>query len=576
MAFVPGGISYSDGTDAYPDLLSEVRQVAVMFETAGYDVVGPDVANGSVESFKAMSTSDDGFVSITGHGGAGNRRPVTPAEEALYRRCAKVPGAMRDVLCATDPTRVFTAVTATPVSAANEALYKADLDAGRLAYMNGYYAITARFVQTYVRLADHSMVFLNICRGAQENVLDFTTSNPRDLVNAFLEDGVGADVVFAWTDYVNSTRALRYFSDRMLGANAFLPEKSPQRPFGWPVVLEDMARKGLDARPDGTARLIPLTAPRSPLAGHLAPSVKLLIVCADVLFAVLECDRGPGALGLAGSFGLDPGAEGAVWIEDPEAGVAVPLRVVQWDTSHILVDGLPDAGPGSVGDVFVVVRGVRSNPRRLLGWTGQLHYELLGPAGSSLRQDVTITLDARVDPPWVRHRPGEEPRDTTKAGGTRFNLLIPRLTARGVFSASGLWTRREGECTYTTSWNSGGVRPLPPHRSGGPPTSGFRMYGAPSVKELDLRLLLSFGVPDAVHEVTTWVCPDDEGGGTEKSVPVLFVNAFAGLTLPLDPDLGIRAASTLWMPVGEPEWRGERVWWDRIPARPPFVATQPR
>ena len=104
------------------------------------------------------------------------------------------------------------------------------------------YGITGDFVKTYWHFAPDSIVFLNACWSA------YTTDpqGPQDFIDACWSAGAG--VYFGWSQKANSGTcftAVRYFVDRLMGANRFMKENPDQRGFPWELVYDDMKSHGL-------------------------------------------------------------------------------------------------------------------------------------------------------------------------------------------------------------------------------------------------------------------------------------------------------------------------------------------
>jgi hypothetical protein len=182
--------------------------------------------------------------------------------------------------------------------------------------------------------------------------------------------------------------------DRLLGANAqvpeLFPEDPPQRPFDWPSVLEDMLQKGLDTDPRTGAQLVAQPSPtRTPWVGPLRPTILMVDLGedSDILY-------------VSGIFGERP-ADGTVTVD----GVELPVNT--W-TPQMLMARLPQTGQaGAAGDVKVTVRGLESNPRRLVTWSGSLTYTHRD-AGSPFYQ-VTLNVHGRGDPGAIRGMAGNAP-----------------------------------------------------------------------------------------------------------------------------------------------------------------------
>jgi hypothetical protein len=414
-----------------------------------------------------------------------------------------------------DEAQIYTLGTSTRITATSDPPYQDDLDNHRLAYAlldmyegtNGtteqtpVYAITPAFVTKYMRFNPGSVVFLNACKSAAQGA--DAALGPQAFIKA-LHDA-GASVVFGWSDTVSvgfAGATYQYLADRMLGANAYDRESGPpQRPFDWPAVLASMSRRGLDVDPRTGARLVALKKPDSEFVnGILRPSIAMVQVCTRAV--VGECPDA--TLSIAGSFGRDPRPQGSVEIVD--GGTRTTLPVVQWDTS-LIVARIPLTGPGSVGDVEVVSRGRRSNPRRIRAYDGTLDYALAWRG--TLKQSVTVELKARFDPAWFRPRPGDRPTDIPLSA--TFSTVSP-LPSVARYRAEGEWTSSQGECVVTVAWSGSGSIPVGSGTTGpgGPPF--FWYDGKVSVEQRRLKIAMIFRA--SYTETVITVCPK----GTTRTV----------------------------------------------------------
>jgi hypothetical protein len=473
--------AFGSSQRAHPVMQAYVNAVDGWLRAAAYAPVAVTPGVASVEALRRVS--GDGFFHIMTHGTYATRL---------------------------DGVQVYALGTSTPVSlAADTTVYRDDLENHRLAYAlldmyegaNGsgqetpVYAITPAFVTKYMSFVANSIVFLNACASASRS--PNAALGPQAFVAAL--HGAGASVVFGWAGTVNiefAGAAYQYLADRMLGANAFYPENAPpQRPFDWTAVLGDMSRHGLDVDPQTRARLVAMKKPTAAVVnGILRPSIAMVHVCTRAV--VGECPDA--TLSIAGSFGKDPRSEGSV--EVVNGGARTVLPVVRWDTS-LIVARIPLTGLGSVGDVEVVSRGRRSNPRRIRAYQGTLDYALAWRG--TLKQFVSVDVNARFDPAWFRARPGDRPADV-QFGGT-FSTVSP-LPSVARYRAEGALTWDEGDCVVTVEWSGSGSVPVGAGTTGagGPPF--FWYDGTVSVDQKRLKLALFFRA--SYKETTTTVCPN--------------------------------------------------------------------
>ncbi|MBI4911550.1 MAG: hypothetical protein HY823_02330 [Acidobacteria bacterium] len=236
------------------------------------------------------------------------------------------------------------------------------------------YGITASFVQRYMSFARDSIVFINACFSSRNSEFIFACQQK------------GASVVLGWSEKLTSDTAytrIRYFADRVLGANQYQKESPNQRPFPWDLVLQDMQAKGLTLDPGSGGMLLGMPASQSGIPPILAPSIRLLVV-----------DEWARELKLLGYFGENPGK---VTVDGNE------VAVKSWAPDEVLCD-LPDQASG---DVQVKVRELKSNLRQLSEWRVPLHYtwnnfgDLAG-----LKFDGSATIRYRLDVGAFRRKPG--------------------------------------------------------------------------------------------------------------------------------------------------------------------------
>jgi hypothetical protein len=225
-------------------------------------------------------------------------------------------------------------------------------------------------------------------------------------------------------------RATRWFTDRLLGANAFEPEKTPQRPFPWDTVMADMHKKKIDldtdANGDTKAVFLALPKPGSTTLQQLAPSIHHV-----------EPDEYRDELRLYGRFGS---TRGEVFV----AGAA--RTIIDWTPERIVVD-LPQAGDGSKGAVQVQVRGLKSNLRQLTEWTMALDYTWVQMEAQGLKVAGVGKIRLRADLGKTREAPGEEPAQPVRNTIATRDSNLP-LVASGSFPVGPCAIHWSGSAVY--------------------------------------------------------------------------------------------------------------------------------
>ena len=341
--------------------------------------------------------------------------------------------------------RYYSLFSSTPVDPYTEAQpeIKADLDAGRMTYFQAstfatkfnpvtgkdedvletHYGITGDFVKTYWHFASDSIVFLNACYSAYTK----DPEGPQDFIDACLSAGAG--VYFGWSEKANSGTCfttVRYFVDRLIGANKFMKESPDQRAFPWELAFDDMKSHGLTHDNVTGADLTPF-----PRAGGnsviLDPSIQEVLVN--------EYDE---TLTLTGYFGS---RQGKVTVGSGE------LVIRSWADDKI-VCALPATGPGSNGDVFVEVpselgRTRKSNVHQLTEWDIPLHYLWSSAYGlTGLKFEGNGKLRLRADVGSFREKPHSPPVFPLRG-------MIPTKDSSLPLTGSG--SHSDGSCTTTLS-----------------------------------------------------------------------------------------------------------------------------
>ncbi|RYG23206.1 hypothetical protein EON82_14730 [bacterium] len=345
---------------------------------------------------------------------------------------------------------------------------KDDLQNGRLAYMtarNGdtilggliddwdtRYAVTAAFVDKYWSFSKNSVVWINACYSGYAE----SANGVGGFVFACHKKGAG--VYFGWNQLLGADRAfhsIRYFTDRLLGANEFEPENPKQRPFDWQEVVADMHKKGYDQDETTGAQLIPFANAADKTPEILAPTIERMIV-----------DERQDRLILLGGFGEK---EGTAKIDN------TPVDVASWTNERIELE-LPQDGAGSTGGVQVEVDDHKSNVRNLTTWRFTIPYEYSLPGLTGLKVSGPVKLRFRGDVGAYRTKPGEAPKT---------HELWAMATRDSVAEWTGSGTFTSGDASVTWS----GQRNFKPREYG--PLDYFmvaRLYVDPETKTGKLGL----------------------------------------------------------------------------------------
>lgn len=359
-----------------------VAALSTWLQGSGYKV--RDGAEGDSRLSTLRTVSGDGFFYINTHGGCATRTGRDGTGTELYSIWSSTPASVE--------------LDRVPE-------YKDDLDNLRLTYFttttgeiitkNGKdievtenrYGITHNFVMKYWSFAPDSVVFINACNGANPKV-----PSAAAFVSACHDKGAG--VCLTWTKTVANVGAYnapRYFVDRLLGVNDYMPERIRQRPFAWDKVMPDMAAKGMDIDDYKGAKLVAIPNPKNNKSHILAPGIRQLKV-----------DESADLLVLYGDFGS---TEGKVFIGGVEA------KIDKWEQDRIRCELKRPGNLGACGPVFVRVGDRKSNIRQLTQWTTQLNYRFEDVDRPGLVLQGSGTLHHRADIGKLRTRPGEAPQN---------------------------------------------------------------------------------------------------------------------------------------------------------------------
>lgn len=262
---------------------------------------------------------------------------------------------------------------------------------------------------------------------------------------------------------------------------------------------------------------------------------------------------------LRGEFVDPPGDVPTVMIGGLQAAV------VAWSRSEIVCD-LPRSGPGAAGDVFVLVRGRKSNVRQITEWTIPMGYRFTLESLPGLKVDGPVSLRFRADVGEYRDTPqGTLRKPTWGAIATRDSHT--HLTASGQ-------VRTDGDCLV--SWRgeadfpAAGYEPLLDRGLAAwlkvdagtgtgalglglgafPPMPFVMVVQCPGADDLTGELAVTFGLLDGAE---TFPSPD-------PSRPD--VGPFAAIQIDFEPDYRI--------PAGSRQDDVMRLEWDAVqPAFPP-------
>ena len=416
---------------------------------------GPE---GSAEVAMLKGTSGDGFFYFNTHGGRGEVADPSEPDGKMY-----------------------SIQTSTLVSADAEQTFDSDIQAFRLVHFtarNGEqirifgipvmadwdtrYGITYRFVDAYMRFTNASVVMINACFSSRNSAF----------VNAFLRQGAG--VYLGWSEKLSAGTAYKsapYFVDRMLGANQHSDKESPpQRAFPYDLVLQDMAKKGLDTDPPTGGKLQATRRTGLLYPPIFAPSIRYV-----------RMDEFEELLTLVGEFGAD----------QPKVTVGgTEIAPKSWSPADIVIP-LPRTGAGANGDVIVEVRGVKSNARQLTEWSIPLKYSWINAYDTlGHKFEGTGKIRYRADVGGYRLLPAETPKYIARGGAPTKDSALP-VTASGAHTDNG--------CTSTLSGTGNYVSPAA--LNGVPGTvlaGGFRIAG--DTKQAALGM--AFGALTSPHTMT--------------------------------------------------------------------------
>jgi len=324
----------------------------------------PKRKEASVDVLKTVS--GDGIFYIYTHGGVG------------YVPSVRRQGA---------ESAVMSLWTTTPVTAANDTLYKNDIRDRVLAYSIAnhdsrdikvkHYSITDKFIEKYMSFGANCFIYLDACNG-------YSSLPDADILRKKMMDKATNKkaTILGWTDITNNIATQKtsyFFFDRLLAANTeglgdvVLPKENPiQRPFDLEQVFKEMYRNNLGVASQG-GQFVYTSNVEDEV--HLRPSIE-----------GLEIDEYTSTLIIKGRFPID---QGKVSVED------VFVNITSWSPYEINCI-IPETGEGSVGKVVVSsAQGIKSNSVPLTEYILKLNFsaddngvKLAGVCDLRLRVDI--------------------------------------------------------------------------------------------------------------------------------------------------------------------------------------------
>jgi len=384
---IPPGAKNRETTGDVPPLeqMRVVQNLGAGFSNPTSDIVSWTAAKGyssvpdSMDVEEMKSWSGDGVVFINTHGGKFPFKSQNDLHAALLTATPHTIGgdAKYKADLTPDPT------TGVPLLGYGTADFSVDAQGHATSATN--YMVFGGWIQKYLHFASDSLVLVQACDGAGTS----------DLVNGFFAAGAG--VYAGWSDTIDTNdggKATRYAFDRMLGANQYKPESPPQRPFEYPAVKTDMAKKGLDhskgtADDNGTqtsfnAEFTFQANPRGTVFTLLAPTIRYLSV-----------DEQKNELTLTGLFGTDQDAA-----QITVGGTQVAIK--QWGFDSIVADLPPDLA----GDVVITVHDHQSNAVPLTQWVGDVNFT---ETDNAFTVEIDTHVEFRADLHGHRDDPATDP-----------------------------------------------------------------------------------------------------------------------------------------------------------------------
>lgn len=325
----------------------------------------------------------------------------------------------------------FAMVTDDLVTEEGDVSYASELEDGSLIYHrdrrflewlgitnNMRYAITARFVDRYLRFSPDALVILASCHSGSAEAAGFRSALHMR----------GAGTIVGWEGNTNpqAYEMVDLMVDRLSGMNAVRKVTPPNRPFNFDDVWNYLEQKGLLLTP-------------GPEVGDSSTPVRRFGTGFQILQPVLAALEltGIDKLRLHGDFGEAP-ATVTVGGTQVAATVVQPGKVLQ---VHL--------GPQAHGDVVVTARDRRSNRRVLGSWRGSVRYRQTfddACAQEVFSNTVEYHLHLRADMHEIRHAIDAPPVSNMR-------MLMPASDTAGSWSARGRCSRAADD--YRT-WSGSG------------------------------------------------------------------------------------------------------------------------
>ncbi len=335
-----------------------------------------------------------------------------------------------------------------------------DTNGVQISVPGSFWTITELFVKNNWAFTGNSLVVLDTC----ELYLDATLTKAAD--KAVYQNfrarlaGAGASAILGWDGQVSpgfASDVMQLFFDRVLGANAYLPENPPQRPFPYVEVRDWLASKGKAREAGGGGLNLQGT-------GQLVPTIQRAVVYTPASGALYA---GKWILELSGEFGVEAGTVTVNGNDRPW---------LEWK-EHSIIAELPAAmdSPGSSGDILVTVRDHKSNALPLTQWVGTISQSQSNTEiGSGATVNVTCPVRMTSDVHFNRNIPGDTPQF--------ISVMVLEVPGPCTYSLSGTWsiTTTNYELTgsgsaaplalskiYGSLLYTGGALALPVDHSGG-------------------------------------------------------------------------------------------------------------
>ena len=317
--------------------------------------------------------------------------------------------------------------------------------------------ITPAFIQHYWRFCANSLVFIHSCYSFLDPILNLIIA---PITGDSATSGCGATAYAGWTMGGIGDLPVRYFFDRLLGANLLgvidsteqrYKEHPPQRPFDLEHVLTDMGKQGLlEAwdRDDNCTTNLRVARNSAGDLGILAPSIEYVGI-----------DETEKTVTLHGFFGRDQ-SKIRVFVQET---LQVPAglngyeltRESSSDEKTIVCNGMPESGDGSAGYLVAVADygsagAAASNAVPITLWKGSLVYtQHLPGSDKAVVGQITAEVALRGDIHRSRKLPGEVPGARPCVMGMILDAALPAS-----YTSGSSYTDPETGMSYT--WHGNG------------------------------------------------------------------------------------------------------------------------